>query len=552
MEKLKQTFILVLLFTGMILSNSCGEDFIEKSPQDRPNPDNFLVDEAAAKQLVVASYQPWTGVDLPNMYFKELIILMDAMTDDSDVRLNGSDRIQPRDWSFLPSSNVITDWWRYPYQSINAANYAIESIPSLLERGSTQESLDPLIAEARFMRGFSYLFLVTYYGEVPLITGSLTSFEDFSQPRASLEAIYDLIIEDFTFAKEKLTDDGGGVTGTPTKAAGAAFLAKAYLYKKDWPMAATAAQQAIAIAEGLGFGLIDDYATISDINNEDNAELVFYLQFVRDDRNFSTTMSVERNSRDLPGEFRHIQGGEGWGYALPTRDLYDAFEDGDPRRSLTVKAPGDLFGTYTNSDPFTYTSEVYDENCQIVSTEQTYVAGDPLIYNHKWSPTGLNVKKLTENLDGLSNVRYGGIDIPVMRMAELYLIYAEALAEQGNSDALNWVNRVRSRPSVNMPDKTLADGTLVDIVRQERRVELGMEGHRLADLIRWDALKETFGNGTKVKLHFYSDCLDPSNSNRFVNPTDGLSKYPSDHILLPIPQFEMDQNSEIITNNPGY
>lgn len=78
-----------------------------------------------------------------------------------------------------------------------------------------------------------------------------------------------------------------------------------------------------------------------------------------------------------------------------------------------------------------------------------------------------------------------------------------------------------------------------------------MEGQRIWDLMRWDTVKETFGDGTKVKLHFFSDYLT-DDANRYSNPTSGLSKYPSNHILFPIPQNEIDQNSNITNNNPGY
>lgn len=76
------------------------------------------------------------------------------------------------------------------------------------------------------------------------------------------------------------------------------------------------------------------------------------------------------------------------------------------------------------------------------------------------------------------------------------------MAEQGKDEALVWVNKVRSRPSVNMPPKSTADGDLVDIVRHERRVELAMEGERIFDLLRWDAVKDVFGDGKQIKLHF--------------------------------------------------
>ena len=172
-------------------------------------------------------------------------------------------------------------------------------------------------------------------------------------------------------------------------------------------------------------------------------------------------------------------------------------------------------------------------------------------YDYRWSPTGMSVKKLTENLAGLTNVRYAGLDAPLMRVADLYLILAEALAEQGKEEALIWVNKVRARQSVNLPPKTTADGTLRDIVRHERRVELAMEGHRIFDLFRWNALKSVFGDGKKVKLHFFSDFLPDDNSNKYKTGI-GLRKYPTDHILFPIPQYEMDQNIAITSNNPGY
>lgn len=102
-----------------------------------------------------------------------------------------------------------------------------------------------------------------------------------------------------------------------------------------------------------------------------------------------------------------------------------------------------------------------------------------------------------------------------------------------------------------MPPKTTDEGSLVDIVRHERRVEFAMEGERIFDLLRWDAVKTIFGDGKQVKLHFYSDYLPETSSDKFKT-VPGLKKYPTEHILFPIPQYEMDQNKSIIENNPGY
>lgn len=532
-----------------LVMSACSDSFLDIQPQDKPGSDNFLNNLSSAQELVVASFNPW--VAQTQMYGKRFAMICDALTDDGGLRLNGNDLIQVLDWNITPSLNYPTDWWKYSYQSVNAANYAIQEIPKLKNKGFTDSEINPYIAVARFMRAFNYMFLTTFYGDVPLITAPLSSFDEFSQPRTPVSEIYQKIIEDFSFAKENLTRDGNGYTGMPTRATGAAYLAKAYLYNKDFVNAEQAAREAIQIAESDGYYLIDDYESIFSIDNEQNPELLFYFAFERNSGLWEQDFCVERNVRDLPTELKYIQGGDGWGYCLPTRSLYDAYETNDPRREYTLYYQGSVFGTYTPSTPLTLDYHSYDSDGNHTAIPITYNTGDKVIYDYKWSPTGLNVKKLTEDLTGLTNVRYAGLDWPAMRMADLYLFLAEALAEQGKDEALVWVNKVRSRPSVNMPPKSTADGDLVDIVRHERRVELAMEGERIFDLLRWDAVKDVFGDGKQIKLHFYSDYLPETSSDKFKT-VPGLTKYPTDHILFPIPQYEMDQNKAIIENNPGY
>lgn len=529
--------------------SACSDSFLDIKPKDKPGSDNFLKNLSSAQELVVAAFNPWVAQQ--QMYGKRFATICDALADDAGLRLNGNDLIQVLDWNITPVLNYPTDWWKYSYQSVNAANYAIQEIPKLKDKGFTDAELDPYIAVARFMRAYNYMFLTTFYGDVPLIMAPLSSFDQFSQPRTSVEEIYDKIIEDFSFAKDKLTKDGNGYKGMPTRATGAAYLAKAYLYRKDYVNAERTAREAIQIAEADGYYLIDDYESIFSIDNEQNPELLFYFAYERNSGIWEQNFCVERNVRDLPAELKYIQGGDGWGYCLPTRSLYDAYEPSDPRREYTLYYQGSVFGVYTPSSPLTLDYHSYDSEGNQVTTPITYNTGDKVIYDYKWSPTGLNVKKLTEDLTGLTNVRYAGLDWPAMRMADLYLYLAEALAEQGKEEALVWVNKVRSRPSVNMPPKSVADGSLVEIVRQERRVELAMEGVRIFDLLRWNAIKDIFGDGKQIKLHFYSDYMPATSSDKFKS-VPGLAKYPTDHILFPIPQYEMDQNKSIVENNPGY
>jgi len=537
-------FTLFCLFSAV----SCSDSFIDLHPLDKPTPDNFLVDANSARQLVVASIRPL--VANTQMYGKRLGIIFDGLTDDSGLRLNGLTDVQ--NWDITPTQQYARDWWKISYVSINAANYAIQEIPKLESSIAKTSEIEEYVAAARFLRGFNYLFLVSLYGDVPLITKPLTTFEEFSQPRVKTAKVYEQILDDFKDGITHLSKDGNGYKGMPTRAAAAAFYAKTLLYMKNYASAEKAAREAIQIAEQDGYKMIDSYPDIFSIKNEQNPELLFYLAFERNSGLWEQDFCVERNCRDIPGKLKYVQGGDGWGYCLPSRDLFDAYEPGDPRRDYTIYSDGTLFGKFTLADPFTYKDYWY-EGGKEVSKDVTLKNGDNIYYDYKWSPTGFNVKKLTEDLTGLTNVRYAGLDWPLMRMADLYLILAECLAEQGRDEALTWVNKVRSRPSVNMPPRTNADGSLVDLVRHERRVELAMEGQRLYDLLRWDAIKEVFGDGKKVKLHYNSDYLPENDSNKYKT-VPGLAKYSGNHILFPIPQDEIDQNPSISLSdqNPGY
>lgn len=550
---MKKIFKSIIAGSLMLGSVSCGEEFIDRFPADRPNPANFFIDDVAARQAVNAAYQPWTRSS--NMFQRDAVIIWDAMTDDSYWRPSRGGSIAQERWDISPTHGAIGDYWELAYQSINNANFAIEGIPGSTDPNFTEDEQLPFIAEARFMRAFAYLFLISFYGDVPLITKPLSTFDEYHQPRAPKSEVFDQIIADFEFAKQNLPDEQPGAEGAAVRATAAAYLAKAYLYKEDWPAASSAAVEAISIAQGTGFSLVPDYLSIWDHNNEGNPELLFYISYAHNQEQFGQNMTIQRISRSLPPELRYIYGaGDGWGYALPQRDLYDAFEADDPRRGYTIFAPGDVFGTYNRPAAFNYTHENYDENGQIVETPVTYNSGDPVTYDYRWSETGMNVRKMIMNMEGITNVRWAGQDVPLMRMADLYLIAAEAFAEQGNTQlALNHVNAVRSRPSVTLPDRSLGDGrpgdgSIVEIVRHERRVELAMEGVRLFDLLRWGQAKSVFGDGTKVKRHFYSDFVS---NDKFDNPTSYMAAI-ADPVMFPIPQAELDANANINLNNTGW
>lgn len=548
---------LAILTTGVIvLMTGCSESFLERIPQDQANPGNFFVNELSAQNANSAIYNFWLRD--ARLHGRDMWIILDAMTDDANWRSNRAESIQQEKWDIYPTHEPMVRYWRFVYSSINAANFSIEGIPNSSDASFTDENRAKYIAEARFMRGFDYLFLTSYYGDIPLILQTLDNFEEFDQPKSPQADVYAAIIEDFKFAKENLPPSwSASYQGRPTRAAAATYLAQAYLFMEDYSNAETAAREAITMAEADGYTLLPNFESIFDEVTEDNAETIFKFEFVNNHPDAGTNTTVQINVNPSEPEFKNILG-DAWMYSLPQRSLYDEFEDDDPRRGYTIYAPGDFFGFYQSAEK-TFTLRDYDDAGQLVSYQRTIKPGDSVFFQYYWSQTGMGTKKMETALTDLTNVRWSGKDIPLMRISELYLFLAEALAEQGKAEALDWINKVRARPSVNLPPRSIGDGRkgdtdLVSILRHERRVELAMECKRLPDLMRWKILGEVFQGPEKVKRHFYWMYLN-STSDPKASPAvlydEPILELPK-HYHFPIPQRELDLNSMINENNPGY
>jgi len=544
-------YITGLLLTAMLISlGACEEEnFLDRYPKDSPNPLNFFVNETSARAAVNACYTPWL-FDHSHMLKRDLTILMDALTDDSYPSPTRSDEVALKKWNITPTSGQIVSWWRFPYRSINAANFALDNIPLSSDPNFTPDKQAPYLAEAKFLRAYSYWFLTSFYGDIPLLTSAASDFNEFNTPRSPKSDVMAQVVEDFSYAKDHLPAKQK-LQGSPAKPAAAAFLAKTYLVLKDWPKAETAAREAIQIAEAAGHQLQNDFLSIW--SQEWNPEILFAWSYAENVDGWSQNMTVQRLCRNLPTTLKLGVYGDGWSTLNPQRSLFDAFEQDDPRREYTLFYPGQNFGIYNGTANFNYTHETYDNTGKKVNWNVTYKPGDMVTYDYRWAVTGMNTRKMIQSMKGLVSVYQCGQDIPAMRMGELYLILAEALAEQGKPEALTWVNKVRARPSVNAPARSLNDGrpggsSLVGIVRHERRVELALEGLRIFDLLRWGTLAEVFGDGTKVKRHFFSDYYPVGSAEKYDAPIGNLSLDP----VFPIPQYEIDHNSGINSNNPGF
>ena len=548
--------LFIALSLGFALFNSCNEnDLLTKYPKDAPNAENFFINETSARQAAQSPFAIMTQI--PHDFRRYWVTFQDIFTDDSYTR-NVGDRLPALNWSADPTWYHYYSWYFCMFKGINNANFAIDGIPTSTDPNFTPEKQAPYIAVAKLAKGFCYLTLTTLWGDVTYFPHFLKDPDSAFVARTPKSEVMAALIEDLKYAKENLPHSwSGNDVGFPTKAAGAAMLAKAYLYNRDYANAATAAQDALSIADAEGYTLMSDYVYMMSYDsqlNGDNTEFIYTFPFIT---NGSTTgnqneMQVERLCRDAPNEVKNIYGA-GWGYALPSRNLVEAFEPGDPRREYSLWQPGDFYGVYNQSDDFTIPGDADHGSVDTVIHQ-----GDNIYYKYVWSYSNTNTRKIWQPImkDGTPLQiadDQSGYDIPLLRYADLILFYAEALIENGQvAEGMTQLNRVRARPSVNMPPLTATDQNDARIkLRHERRIELNMEGQRLYDLMRWTAddgvsgsyLEETFGSGLNGKpiLMRYGDD---------VTLKDQSLSYPKD-LLFPIPQDEMDRN-KLCVQNPGW
>jgi hypothetical protein len=276
---------------------------------------------------------------------------------------------------------------------------------------------------------------------------------------------------------------------------------KAYAFQNKWAEALPVAEAVVNSGE---YQLVADYSSIFTVAGENNSESIFEIQYMTasngnwGDYREGTLTNVFQRAR---GEFG------GYGFNLPTQNFVDEFEPGDPRLSATIFKEGDVMGDRGVFTPaktgfdHKYYSKKYFSN-----KSETAITGDP-------------------NVNGGSNDR-------VIRYSDILLLHAEAAYMTGNEAkaraSLNTV-RARARNGNNgiLPNVTASGDALLAAIWHERRVELGLEGHRFFDLVRQKRA------GKVMRALGY-------------NFVDGK------HELFPVPLSQIQATNGTITQNSGY
>ncbi|MDR6568174.1 RagB/SusD family nutrient uptake outer membrane protein [Chitinophaga ginsengisegetis] len=474
-----QKFILFLL---LIIGASCGK--LSEAPQSSFTPANFYKNADDAKAAVNAVYDL---LNTANLYNQSMWVLMDQATDDAEWGGGRSTVNQSKNdldkYTFTPATATFQVVWSACYQGINRANTVLGRVPAI----SMDDALKTrLLAETKFMRGFYYFTLVRLFGDVPLVLQETTSLNDLAIPRKTMDEVYQQIVADFTDAEKALPASYTGADkGRATKGAATAFLAKVYLTRQDWAKASAKCKEVIDLGV---YDLWTNFADAFAIANKNGKEAVFEVQALGGGVGEGSYMQGYMR----PG-FDKVNGVSGFGDNPPTKNLYDTYSLTDKRRDITIR---------------------------LYSATTTPPAPANILF------PGYVCKYLDPSATATGE---GSNNFPIIRYADVLLMYAEALNEQaaGNVEAYTAINRVRERAGLVGLLPGLSQGAFRDSVLLERRLELAFEGHRWYDLVRTKRL---------------ASAMKAQNPGIIV-----LDK----HYLYPIPQTERDVNKNL-TQNPDY
>lgn len=400
----------------------------------------------------------------------------------------------------------VTEAWTTNYNGIYRANILLDQLQKKGEVITNTSLRTRLEAEARFLRAFFYFDLVRWFGKVPLIDRPITAPEAQTISRSPVSDVYALVISDLQFAATNLPDGYSAAdVGRATRFAAKSILALVHMTRSgptydiegpglglnEWNQAATLLDEVIASNK---YSMLANYNSIFSYTNENNAEVVFDIQYITGSNPVlgSTFPWVLAPDPWFQSQGKQAQGG--LTIRAVSTDLLNSYAAGDTRKAFTIQQGYTFNGVTENRSFF-----------------------------KKW----VDLTKVPNN-----RVDWP-INFIVMRYTDVLLLKAECIlrgAPGAQSYVDGVVNQVRARAGL-LP---VSNVTLPQLM-EERRKEFAAEGSRWHDLVR-SGLVETKMTAW-IAAEDAQHLLQPFNKN---------------YIIYPVPQSELDVRQGLYTQNTGY
>lgn len=480
----------------------CEDSFLTETPDDKLTSDAFYRNLTDAEAALAATYAQIGANDRWNV--SEVNFVVEHFR--SDMCQPGPD--QYADWTAISiftntaGNSRSSIYWRDAYIGLNHANQVIEKVGAMPDSKIDPELRAQIVAEAKFLRGFLHFRLLNNWEKIILQDKAPGSEADLSKPLSERDVVWALIEQDFKDAALVLPEkqDADNV-GRATKGAAIGFLGKALLFQGKYGAAADEFKK--LVVDGIGdYDLVDNFLSNFDGSNENNEESVFEIQY-------TPIRSNGRHIGHVLGKFTSASETGGWGNIEATKVLLDEFKS-EGQVATTGKYDSRLYETLFFNDP--------DVNVFGQSYQDVFGDSERLIFR-KFS--------LSDRPESENDPWYSSQNVPVMRFADVLLMYAEALNESSSADeAKPFIDRVRERADMPALPAGLSKEEMRQRIMHERAVELAYEGHRFFDLRRWgtDLLEAKMKNSGK-----------PGASN-FTSAT---------RAYFPIPESETNSNESL-------
>ncbi|MBS7563269.1 RagB/SusD family nutrient uptake outer membrane protein [Mucilaginibacter sp. Bleaf8] len=519
---MKKIFIAAALLT---LASSCGKDFLNKTPIDQQTDVNYYKTPQDAFSALVATYSVLDWGDYGH------IILTSEIASDDCFGGGGNTDGGWRQWDrFQNYTDLNAAAWTKYYTGIFRANTLLQKIANI-DFGGNAALKNRYTAEARFLRAYFYFDLVRMFGNVPLLDAPLEPGQ-YDRPQANPDDVYKQIAQDLKFAAANIPATAYSAIpqseyGRATKWAAESLLGRVFLYytgyysKSEITGEVTRQDARNAIEDVItnsGYGLVDKFPNLwqaaqASFVGEDNKETVFSIKYTwqglgnwNSQNGNRWQVDIAIRNQTLPPYYK------GWGAATVNPKLYNAYEAGDTRKGASIISIEDENLTaFSQGDQYQYTGYYWKKYTPIVGMLAEDKGGDFQIDNY--------------------------YDYIAIRFADVLLMGAELNLDADLSKAQNYYNMIRDRAFQDIQHRKMLSGGSngLQLIMQERRLELALEGMRYWDLLRQGipVAKQAIDNsgmGADFDVSFRTE-------------TKGL---------LQIPQTQVSLSNGSLKQNPGW
>ncbi len=522
--------------------------FLDQAPYSQTSPENFYKDETSMRMALISCYEVINGHKIPGASYMQrgsyslgLLYVMNAPTDDMVAAASSSDEGLEMNWAnYNESTRCVREVWKVLYTGINRCNTLLYYIDRVNMDSAVKTQY---IAEARFLRAFFYYHLAWNFGGVPIVT----DFDsDGQEPRSSLEDVYGLIMEDLHFAYENLGDSGALQTSSANRYVAAAYIARICNYLAACKRSGTGADL-VAEQPLNDFSFVDADAMSLEAKNacKDIVENSRYILIDDYTNLFRETTKSQQYQECLLLSEQPLAGAEGYwpnsfylptpanggadspnvygGRFVPTSRPFYMYHPKDLRRDHNFTGRLTDGKTKVMVDGYTYWNPDPPKSMVDMSVPVLDANGNPVINPSTGNPQTVIEKRLHPLYDNPETQTYlpvSGMQMcpgkvrlcntdemqrswqqhafsyPLMRLADVYLMYAEALYFTGDeASARAQLDVVLRR--VAKDDELFNElkayyhrDDFVEELLESRERELIFEFSRKWDLIRFNIIDE--------------------------------------------------------------